>query len=95
MSRRGAQLPGAALARLRDVLSHEPDVVRAVWKAGDRPQLLLALENVDVPIEEYTSRVQELVAATLPVLGSYGVAFACGPEEQVRGGIVVYEREPA
>jgi hypothetical protein len=93
------ELSADARKQLEEILRDEPDVVRAVWKAGDSPQLVIALDDAGGEVDVYRARIQGLAVAVLPALGRYRASLACGPEHGIassaRGGTVVYERDTA
>jgi len=86
-------------AEIASVLAGRPDVARAlIPPGGPKPTIAFEYDERPATVEEASRRVEELVSAVAPILGSRAREFgfaAGGPEEIARlaaGADVLYER---
>jgi hypothetical protein len=88
---------------LADALRRRSEVSRAylVEQAGERPTIVLELDDAPHEVAAYRELLHDLFAAVAAELGehAHGVSFGAGPPDQVadaaRSGELVYEREAA
>ena len=99
----GAHLPDDVVADLSEALRGRAEVARAflVEEAGDRPTIVLELDDAPEDLAAYRDLLHRLFADVAAALGerAHAVSFGAGPPEAIEGSTrdsrVVYEREPA